>query len=94
MTYPKRLIEVDLPIKRISAHARREKPIHLTFMSKCRGFLAQCLNRQNDHESPGSMRIKGNDAAYSITRDRKTSIETSIVTLSQGAFQFRGKGVV
>ena len=24
MTYPKRLIEVDLPIKRISAHARRE----------------------------------------------------------------------
>src|SRR4026209_127510 len=23
--YPKRLIEVDLPIKRISAHARREK---------------------------------------------------------------------
>ena len=27
-TYPKRLIEVDLPIKRISAHARREKSIH------------------------------------------------------------------
>jgi len=26
--YPKRLIEVDLPIKRISAHARREKGIH------------------------------------------------------------------
>src|SRR5207248_10605309 len=25
--YPKRLIEVDLPIKRISAHARREKSI-------------------------------------------------------------------
>ena len=25
---PKRLIEVDLPIKRISAHARREKSIH------------------------------------------------------------------
>ena len=25
--YPKRLIEVDLPIKRISAHARREKAI-------------------------------------------------------------------
>lgn len=23
--YPKRLIEVDLPIKRVSAHARREK---------------------------------------------------------------------
>ncbi|MDO9258163.1 MAG: DUF1156 domain-containing protein [Bacteroidales bacterium] len=27
MTYPKRLIEVNLPIKRISAHARREKSI-------------------------------------------------------------------
>src|SRR5215475_2089788 len=26
--YPKRLIEVDLPIKRISEHARREKSIH------------------------------------------------------------------
>src|SRR5712671_3183479 len=26
-TYPKRLIEVDLPIARISAHARREKSI-------------------------------------------------------------------
>lgn len=27
MTYPKRLIEVDLPIARIAAHARREKSI-------------------------------------------------------------------
>src|SRR5205823_4168739 len=27
LKYPKRLIEVDLPIKRISAHARREKSI-------------------------------------------------------------------
>ena len=27
ISYPKRLIEVDLPIKRISAHARREKSI-------------------------------------------------------------------
>jgi adenine-specific DNA methylase len=27
MAYPKRLIEVDPPIKRISAHARREKSI-------------------------------------------------------------------
>src|SRR5579859_7140392 len=27
MDYPKRLIEVDLPIKRISAHSRREKSI-------------------------------------------------------------------
>src|SRR6478672_1529188 len=27
LKYPKRLIEVDLPIKRISVHARREKSI-------------------------------------------------------------------
>src|SRR5947207_3742379 len=27
MQYPKRIIETDLPIKRISAHARREKSI-------------------------------------------------------------------
>jgi putative DNA methylase len=27
MAYPKRFIEVDLPIKRISEHARREKSI-------------------------------------------------------------------
>jgi adenine-specific DNA methylase len=27
MQHPRRLIEVDLPIKRISAHARREKSI-------------------------------------------------------------------
>ncbi len=31
--YPKRLIEVDLPIKRISAHARREKSIRLGHIS-------------------------------------------------------------
>ncbi len=29
MTYPRRLIEVDLPIRRISAHARREKDMRL-----------------------------------------------------------------
>jgi adenine-specific DNA methylase len=31
--YPKRLIEVDLPIKRISAHARREKSIRHGYIS-------------------------------------------------------------
>ena len=30
MDYPKRLIEVDLPIKRISAHARREKDMRMS----------------------------------------------------------------
>ncbi len=32
-TYPKRLIEVDLPIRRISAHARREKSIRYGHIS-------------------------------------------------------------
>jgi len=38
MTHPKRLIEVDLPIKRISAHARREKSIrhrHISTLHIC-----------------------------------------------------------
>src|SRR6478609_8531837 len=33
MDYPKRLIEVDLPIARISAHARREKSIRFGHIS-------------------------------------------------------------
>lgn len=37
--YPKRLIEVDLPIRRISAYARREKSIRHGFWS-----LAQALS--------------------------------------------------
>lgn len=32
MTYPKRLIEVDLPIRRISDHARAEKKTRSTRM--------------------------------------------------------------
>src|SRR6266403_1843679 len=41
-TYPKRLIEVDLPIKRISAHARREKSIRHGHISTARRPLAAC----------------------------------------------------
>lgn len=45
--YPKRLIEVDLPIKRISAHARREKSIRHGHISTlhiwwARRLLAAC----------------------------------------------------
>ncbi len=39
-TYPKRLIEVDLPIRCISAHAWREKSIrygHISTHHICRG---------------------------------------------------------
>ncbi len=32
--YPRQLIEVDLPIKRISAHARREKSIRHAWAAK------------------------------------------------------------
>src|SRR6266704_2801536 len=53
--YPKRLIEVDLPIKRISAHARREKSIrhgHISTLhiwwarrplAACRAFIYASL---------------------------------------------------
>lgn len=40
MTYPKRLIKVDLPIKPISAHSRREKSI-------CRGPTSIYFDRQS-----------------------------------------------
>jgi len=55
MPYPKRLIEVDLPIKRISAHAQREKSIrfgHITALhlwwarrplSACRAVICASL---------------------------------------------------
>ena len=47
VNYPKRLIEVDLPIKRISAHARREKSIrhgHISTLHiwRARRPLAAC----------------------------------------------------
>src|ERR1700689_719097 len=54
-SYPKRLIEVDLPIKQISAHARREKSIrhgHISTMhiwwarrplASCRAVICAAL---------------------------------------------------
>ena len=55
MQYPKRLIEVDLPIKRICAHARRDKRVrtghvqrlHIWWarrpLAACRAVLCACL---------------------------------------------------
>lgn len=40
-TYPKRLIEVDLPIKKISEHARREKSIRHGHISTLHIWWAQ-----------------------------------------------------
>lgn len=39
--YPKRLIEVDLPIKKISAHARRERSIRRGHISTLRIWWAR-----------------------------------------------------
>src|SRR5207247_1246581 len=39
MAYPKRLIEVDLPIKRISAAARREKSIRHGHIAEAKALL-------------------------------------------------------
>jgi putative DNA methylase len=53
MNYPKRLIEVDLPIKQISEHARSEKstglisPLHIWWarrpLAACRAVLCAAL---------------------------------------------------
>ena len=51
MPYPKRLIEVDLPIKRISAHARREKSIRHGHIST--------LHISGGPALPGSVRDRG-----------------------------------
>jgi len=65
VNYPRRLIEVDLPIKRISAHARREKnlrsghPWHLHIWwarrpwGACRSVaLASLLPAPTDEQCP------------------------------------------
>src|SRR5580765_3838126 len=67
--YPKRLIEVDLPIRRISAHARREKSIrhgHISTLhiwwarrplAACRAVICAALwPDPADSECPDSFR--------------------------------------
>src|SRR5580698_4284146 len=66
-TFPKRLIEVDLPIKRISKHARREKSIrhgHLSTLhiwwarrplAACRSVL--CASLWPDPDDPNCPEI-------------------------------------
>jgi putative DNA methylase len=76
--YPKRLIEVDLPIKRISAHARREKSIrhgHISTLhiwwarrplAACRAVICAALwPDPADAECPQSFR----DAAARVITD-------------------------
>src|ERR1051326_8038831 len=72
--YPKRLIEVDLPIKRISAHARREKSIrhgHISTLhifwarrplAACRAVICAALWPDPvDEQCPESFRIKARE---------------------------------
>ena len=74
MKYPKRLIEVDLPIKRISAHARREKSIrhgHISTLhiwwarrplAACRAVLCASLWPDPDDDlCPDSFREKARE---------------------------------
>jgi hypothetical protein len=44
--YPKRLIEVDLPIARISTHARREKSIRHGHISTLHILVGQAAARR------------------------------------------------
>lgn len=89
MTYPKRLIEVDLPIKRISAHARREKSIrhgHISTLhiwwarrplAACRAVICAALwPDPADEQCPGAFR----KAAERIILDfaRKITSDTKL----------------
>ena len=78
VTYPKRLIEVDLPIARISAHARREKSIrhgHISTLhiwwarrplAACRAVI--CAALWPDPADPLCPQSVSNDAARLITQ--------------------------
>src|SRR5512135_1513560 len=77
MAYPKRLIEVDLPIKRISAHARREKSIrhgHISTLhiwwarrplAACRAVI--CASLWPDPADPLCPQVFRDEAAKHIT---------------------------
>jgi len=78
--YPKRLIEVDLPIKRISAHARREKSIrhgHISTLhiwwarrplAACRAVICAALWPDPTHElCPDSFREKAREVMQQWT---------------------------
>ena len=80
MTYPKRLIEVDLPIKQISAHARRDKNkpkghlhrMHVWWatrpLASCRAVtLATMLLDPVDEACPQSFRDQAAEALHRFT---------------------------
>ena len=82
MDYPKRLIEVDLPIKRISAHARREKSIrhgHISTLhiwwarrplAACRAVIcAVALARPGRRELPPGLPRRRGAADHRVRRE-------------------------
>src|SRR5580658_4368668 len=84
-SYPKRLIEVDLPIKKISAHARREKSIrhgHISTLhiwwarrplAACRAVLCASLwPDPSDAQCPQSFR----DAAAKVLCEFAEKVRT------------------
>lgn len=83
--YPKRLIEVDLPIKRISAHARREsgtsnghiKSLHVWWarrpLAACRAVICASLwFDPADEKCPESFRVGARDRMRSWGKDHRT----------------------
>src|SRR5947209_20465124 len=71
VSYPKRLIEVDLPIKRISEHARREKSIRHGHISTlhiwwARRPLAACRAVICPRSGPTRRWAKGTDRLYPL----------------------------
>ena len=102
MTYPKRLIEVDLPIKRISAHARREKSIrhgHISTLhiwsarrplAACRAVI--CASLWPDPADPDCPQAFRDAAARLITEFarrsyNKTSLHATASTESFGRWE-------
>src|ERR1043165_8793585 len=84
-SYPKRLIEVDLPIKRISAHARREKAIrhghistiHIWWarrpLAACRSIICAALwPDPADDKCPSSFVSKAREEMTTWARTRLT----------------------
>lgn len=82
--YPKRLIEVDLPIKRISAHARREKSIrhgHISTLhiwwarrplAACRAVICASLwFDPADEKCPDSFRVAARDRMRSWGKEHR-----------------------
>lgn len=91
MTYPKRLIEVDLPIKRISAHARREKSIrhgHISTLhiwwarrplAACRAVICPALwPDPADENCPSAFREAANRIILGFAR--KVTSDTKLAT--------------